>query len=75
LGFCLRPGFTVVPNAVTNNPYGTLKSPKAFCQYITGDFPQKIMLGNTVGDTWSVRLVEWRNCIFIENDKELRKCA
>jgi hypothetical protein len=50
-GFCLRPGFTIVPNAVTDNPYGTLKSPKAFCQYITGDVPQKIVLGNTVGDT------------------------
>jgi hypothetical protein len=25
------------------------------------------MLGNTIGDTWSVRLVKWRNHIFIEH--------
>ncbi|XP_047068012.1 uncharacterized protein LOC124675968 isoform X1 [Lolium rigidum] len=51
LDFCPRPGFTVVSNVVTDNPYGTLKIPKAFCQYIIGDFPQKVMLRNTVGDT------------------------
>jgi hypothetical protein len=44
-----------------------LKIPKALCQYIVGDFPQKVMLRNTVGDIWSVRLVEWRNRIFIEH--------
>jgi hypothetical protein len=47
------------------NPRGSLKIPKGFYQHIIGDFPHKIILGSTIGDTWRVVSV---SLLFIDRE-------
>jgi hypothetical protein len=68
LGSCQKQNFSAVSGAPSPLLLlNLLQIPKAFCQHITGDFPQKLVLANVVGDTWRVVLAKWQERIFIDH--------